>query len=364
MTFSNQHRCVSLIAHNNSPAHTSSTSSNLQGYHHLDMLRSAIIAFATLNLISNAALIPRPRPQTPDRPSSPSNPKISPNGPGKSPGGRPGGFDNLSDIPFPSQEDIESNMGDLELELQVNGNATAGGSLTEVVEVVLEIVSAILADPDCGRDDTLSERSFTLGTSTKCKSPACKHSVHSFYANGYQSQTVSPTRTVPSASFTACTSFANVLSGCNSATPSFYFLAPTAQASCVCYDQSLLQENLECARASEGILTQTATAMFDLSRFDDQVNSCQQYFSTQGYKGIANGLDGLQGSTPVLGAGFCKNLDADVKSKTNGTVGLFPQLTTEWQKRCPGNVPAHKVSSEAKDLVPTRFNRGVLVSAL
>jgi hypothetical protein len=139
------------------------------------MLRSTFVVLATFAFIADARF-PRQRPDEPDSPNSPSNPSRNPgNGPGTGPGGGSSGFEGLVDIAVPSQEDIELNMGDLELDLQSKENDTMEGSVTLVVGVVLDIVSAILADPDCIRGDTFSGGGFQAGTSTECKSAACEY---------------------------------------------------------------------------------------------------------------------------------------------------------------------------------------------
>jgi hypothetical protein len=77
---------------------------------------------------------------------------------------------------------------------------------------------------------------------------------------------------------------------------------------------------------------------------------------------VAKGLGGMQGDAAVLGVGFCANIDKEVKSKGNGTVGLLPQLTTEWQKRCAGYVPAPAVASGAAKPQTMTLSEKVLVS--
>lgn len=128
-------------------------------------MRSVIIFLAALAVISDAARFPvgRPRPDN----EGPSN---SPNGPDGPPGGIPGGggLGSASEISVPSQENIEMNMGSLEVNLEKTEN------VMEVVEVMVEVVSAILADPDCVEGDIFSQGSLGVGASTECKSAACK----------------------------------------------------------------------------------------------------------------------------------------------------------------------------------------------
>jgi hypothetical protein len=125
---------------------------------------ASLIALATL---ANARFRGGRRPDS----EGPSN---SPNGPDDFPGGGTGygGLGSDGESPVASQEEIELNMGNLEAKLKKSEDAL---EFTEgVVDVTVQVVYAILADPDCVDGDTFSEGGMAIGTSTQCVSAACK----------------------------------------------------------------------------------------------------------------------------------------------------------------------------------------------
>ncbi|KAF2684155.1 hypothetical protein K458DRAFT_431736 [Lentithecium fluviatile CBS 122367] len=315
-------------------------------------MRCILIPLACFAITINAVRIPipnvpKPNPQVPD-PFAPDQGPVLPNSnPGGGGGGRPnpnqapdvppnegpvvpngnpgrggGSLGNPNQAEALTQEKIELNMGKVEQNLRI------AGDVKEVAQVMLEVVSAILEDPDCADEGD-------------CPKPA-----------------FAPTTTLPTASFEKCTSYAAVLSACASATPAFYALAPTVQASCACYTHTSF--TMDCSGPAE-TMTKTATATFAAQIFDIPANVCRDYFRRQGYEALNKALDGTQGNSTVLGAGFCQNLDSEVRNQGNRSVGLKPALETVWVKSCAA-FPTSKAqaASGATGLALTRFDRYVL----
>jgi hypothetical protein len=109
-------------------------------------------------------------------------------------------------------------------------------------------------------------------------------------------------------------------------------------------------------------MTATATAPFAPLRFDNASNSCQSYFSLQGYEVLANAFDGAR-ENGTLGADFCISVDAEARRKGNASVGLKSELDMVWTKHCLGySVPVQK--SGARGLLLMRSGNVVLVSTI
>lgn len=105
-----------------------------------------------------------------------------------------------------------------------------------------------------------------------------------------------------------------------------------------------------------------AIPTLNVNRFDDQANQCHDFFALQGYKKVAKVLSGKDGNRTALGAGFCNNVNTDVKRSRNGTTGLDPRLAPSSYNGCHTTDGAH-VTGGAPSPGLTAFDRAVFVSA-
>jgi hypothetical protein len=300
------------------------------------MFRSTPLIIAALALYSNAISFPKPKGSEPDAPTPNLNPnRISPDrDPWKLPSD---GLDALSNIPLPSQDDIELNMGNLEMSAQSTNTSATSPSVVQVD--IVEIVHAILATPSCYRGSGLTTGGggMRVASGTPCPSAP-----------------FTPTTTLPTSSFAACTAMADILTACQAADSFFYNGQQENQASCVCY--SAISTTSPSCTGSPGAVSTYTTAQLDASAFDNVASSCSQYFSAQGYSQIAQGLSGMEGGQAVLGKGFCANVDQEMKSKGNASVGLSAELTTKVM--CAPSQVASGAREMRVVLVSIGFSRG------
>jgi hypothetical protein len=65
-----------------------------------------------------------------------------------------------------------------------------------------------------------------------------------------------------------------------------------------------------------------------VNRFDSKAEQCYDFFSKQGYKKVANVLEGKGGNRTMFAAGFCGYIDKEAMTRGNGTAtkGLEPSL--------------------------------------
>ncbi|KAF1949713.1 hypothetical protein CC80DRAFT_254229 [Byssothecium circinans] len=281
---------------------------------------SLLLAYTILTAASpNPARIPIPKvpsePDVPIRPipKVPSEPDIPiapiPGIPGVNPG-------RIGDIPpagqVPSNQVIQVNMGSLEQKLGQSSSERSGPGakppgnrkeevlqrVSEAADVVVDVVEKIL-DLAGGEGDTTATTTARSGDFT-------------------------PSTTLPSISFKACTSYAKMLSSCASATTSFYSLAPTVQASCACY--STPTTSRACTETKQAEVT--GAPSLAIAAFDNNADACFSFFSLQGYSNVAKALDtetivsnttGVDPQVAGLGKGFCAKVDAAVKARSNGT---------------------------------------------
>ncbi|KAF2119220.1 hypothetical protein BDV96DRAFT_642258 [Lophiotrema nucula] len=127
-----------------------------------------------------------------------------------------------------------------------------------------------------------------------------------------------PTATLPTTSFAACTTYARILSNCANETTSFYALNPTDQAKCACY-ATATPDNSDCTKDR----TTTIIPTFAATRLDGAAITCRDYFNKQGYEKLGNLLSGMKNNTPVLGAAFCASLNVDLVANGNATNGAW-----------------------------------------
>ncbi|KAF2267164.1 hypothetical protein CC78DRAFT_541836 [Lojkania enalia] len=169
---------------------------------------------------------------------------------------------------------------------------------------------------------------------------------------------VTPTTTLPVTSFAACTSYASTLSRCATDTTSFFSLDPTAQASCACY---------ETITPSSCTRDETTTVFPTLARtgFDNAASACFDYFRIQGYENVAKALSGTTGNKTVLGAGFCKNIDLDLKKKSNFStaVGLAPTGASQAHHICASLLDFDNPTGGSRGLTLRAFDRAVFFTA-
>jgi hypothetical protein len=71
-----------------------------------------------------------------------------------------------------------------------------------------------------------------------------------------------------------------------------------------------------------------AVPTLDVNRFDSQADQCFDFFSKQGYKKVANVLEGNIGNRTMFAAGFCGYVDKEAIKRGTGTAtkGLEPSL--------------------------------------
>ncbi|KAF2186163.1 hypothetical protein K469DRAFT_706822 [Zopfia rhizophila CBS 207.26] len=308
---------------------------------------SIIVALAVLSDIAYAAGGFRPpRPAEPKPPSVP-KPPGQPFGQPK-PGGAPFSpeYEPTVNDPnkVPPQAEIQSNMGSLEQRLGILNNA---------LDVAQEVVKAFLATS--ASTATESERVGGFFATKSSSAPATTTSMD---------VTFTQTSTLPSSSFTACKSYASILSSCASATTSFHSLNPTSQASCACYSNATT--TVSCSIGTKLATVPTLAA----SRFDDAANSCHEFFERQGYERIADALAGLQRNETgrnqkMPGAGFCVKIDAAVKdanfNRTNATMGLSKALEPSPYTQCLSS-PGPSSGDGARVSGSTMFDRTIFVT--
>ncbi|KAF2732284.1 hypothetical protein EJ04DRAFT_608505 [Polyplosphaeria fusca] len=264
--------------------------------------------FAVVYIYSSfvEAGVPIPKPPKPVDPVEPLVPK-PPSNPGRIPEFGPANTvpnpvnPNLQVPAVPQQQDISHKMDKLEDALDTIGE------VVDVVKDLLEqqnsaLVSAFLATPSCTWPTQSAAESNIL--SPVGSMPECTSAQISF----------TPTTTLPTTSFAACTTYAQILSACASDTSSFFSLDPTAQASCACYSTAIPNSN-SCTKDE----TVTILPTLAPSRFDDVANDCLDYVKVQGYKNVAKALAGIENNQTVIGAGFCKNIGDGVKMMSNAT---------------------------------------------
>ncbi|CAI6234049.1 unnamed protein product [Periconia digitata] len=237
-----------------------------------------------------------------------------------------------------AQVGIQYKMGNLERKLK---------PVEEGIGALTDIVSAVLENVDCspptriGQDAKTCDAEFT------------------------------PTASVPVESFAACSSFAQIISSCATATTSFYSLDATAQASCACYSTPATRSagGPVCTGTKQAQVTAAPTLA--ISDFDGKAASCFSYFSAQGYNNIAAVLGGSNnqslptgsaGSQAVLGTGFCKKVNDGAKS-SNGSVGLDPSLRNIVWTDCAGLVGGSESNqvTNAAGVALNDFDRGAML---
>lgn len=108
-----------------------------------------------------------------------------------------------------------------------------------------------------------------------------------------------------------------------------------------------------------------AQPTLDVNGFDYLADSCHEYLDLQGYKKAAEALSGSQGNKTILGAGFCRSINAQLKSGSfgNGTKGLEELLKPSPYTQCTAE---HK-STSATGIAPrtrglTNLDRVLFVS--
>ena len=202
----------------------------------------------------------RPRPNVPDDISIP-NPN-RPNAPGLRPISDQG--DSVA-----STEQTHAHLDTLNQKLE--GVALGVDAVKEVVNAFNDDQSSTRSRPVIGDEATETSGSTSL---TK------------------------PTNTAAYTSYRACRSFASVISSCTLATPSFYSLAPSLQASCACY--TVTTTSTACSGTGSQRVTQPTFA----TQLDDRAFTCHEFLDDVGFERAADALEGVGGQTG-LGLGFC-----------------------------------------------------------
>lgn len=183
--------------------------------------------------------------------------------------------------------------------------------------------------------------------------------------------------------YAACTDYASILNSCASATPSFYSLPASQQASCVCYTPSSAALGCSISPTTVDALTPTlattgrryaTVSALAISRFDDPVDACYEFFNLQGYTNIAGTLYGRNSrNETLLGWGFCANVDADLSASASATAtetlgyatttgGLPNMIDPTPSGECYPYVEADRYSGGVRVAGLTPFDRMVLVS--
>lgn len=219
-----------------------------------------------------------PKPYSPESPNAPKPYSPKPIGDPTVPNSGP--YDPAN---VPPQQQIQSNMGRVEQRLDKLDIALEIGS------AIKDVVDAILQQPEV---ETFLGETFTVTSAAS-------------------DVTFTPTSTLPSTSFAACTSYASVIRSCASATSNFYALPATAQASCACY-RTAPASYISCGVSSEAW---AAVPTLAADALDNAANECHDFFSLQGYKKGASVLSGeKKGDLNItLGDGFCAAVDQELK---------------------------------------------------
>ncbi|KAF2202527.1 hypothetical protein GQ43DRAFT_307102 [Delitschia confertaspora ATCC 74209] len=242
--------------------------------------------------------VPQPRPIEPEPPTvyNPVGPE-APVPPGVNPIPKPPSFGSPNDTPIGSEPSVPSSE---QISNQVNPLEQKIENVKDAVDAAQQVVEAFL--------DVSSKKPSPTGNSVAASTTGGGTATTTFR--------FTPTITLPSTSFAACTSYAHILSSCNSATASFYGMRPTDQAKCACFTTAVSE------RACSGTGTQSVLQpTYAPQRFDDAAMGCVNYFRAQGYKNIVEALDGNDRNQTVLGAGFCANVN-----QMNGTAHATPTL--------------------------------------
>ncbi|KAH7130144.1 hypothetical protein B0J11DRAFT_602367 [Dendryphion nanum] len=270
-----------------------------------------------------------PKFKQPDPPPVPNIPKINvpvPGGPPKIPPAYIPVGDRI-DVP---QARIDQNIGSLEQRLQ------AAGFGLDVAGAAIDVVNAILAT-------TKISTSVDVPTGTL-----------------FDGSRTTTTPSLPTTSYLACVRYASRLNSCASATSSFYSLPASAQASCACYTKVSTTDYVSCGVSSHQAVEPTALA---ISNFDSPANTCHEYIEALGYSNAAKALSGRMGNLTVLGAGFCANVDEDVKRSRNGSQGLDPTKPITMMGPCEAISPSpSRGSSTSRAAMLNTFDHAVLLT--
>lgn len=174
-------------------------------------------------------------------------------------------------IPPAQQTILQSNMQLLEARLD---------TIQEVLNIGTELISAILATTSSS--DSTARPATDTPTRISTPTPASSNAI-----------------TLNVNLFPACKSYARTLSSCVSATPSFFSLDPTHQASCACYTLS-------------SISTGSCASVPTLVTAAENAEDCRGFFQVNGFSGIASVMDD---EGRVEGVGFCSALDEELRAK-------------------------------------------------
>lgn len=121
------------------------------------------------------------------------------------------------------------------------------------------------------------------------------------------------------AEFEPCRLYARSVTSCARATSSFYSLDPTSQASCACYSPSY--DTIPCTPSitptsafdPKNYYQYAILPILDSDGFDDQANSCRDFFDKGGYSNIASVL---RDNSSAPGARFCADMNRLLSSRS------------------------------------------------
>ncbi|PSN72385.1 hypothetical protein BS50DRAFT_583928 [Corynespora cassiicola Philippines] len=259
--------------------------------------------------------------------------------------------------PIPAQEQIQDVMGILERGL----NTTNGSNSAEVLR---EVMGDILQEPTCTPSATSVSATedpwYTTASYPPGVTEACTSKEGAF----------SPTTTLPTSSFAACTDYARIISSCASATPSFYDLHPTDQASCACYTPTTEARYCSIAPLTTSVPNPTvisegeqnvAFSTLAPALVDDAAYTCYDFFYAQGYHklaGLFSGIDVVRNETK-LGADMCANINAGIVDQATATAstsytatGLKKEINSTPVSECTHVLTWNAASAGAETLRP------------